>query len=90
MLANGPRNKVLGSCGYGNFSIPAAYGARIVPGLDGQNGAIRSAKHNVAAAGIPNCIFEKVHVPAGVQSLLNAGEMFDTILLNLPRQGHLI
>ena len=88
MLANGPHSRVLDLyCGYGNFSIPAAYVAGSVLGLDGQNGAIRSARHNVALAGIKNCIFEKIQVAAGVQSLLNAGETFDTIILDPPRQG---
>lgn len=88
MLAAGPHSSVLDLyCGYGNFSVPAAYLAGKVLGIDGQNGAIRSGRRNVAAAGIQNCIFEKKQVEAGVRSLLDAGRTFDTIILDPPRQG---
>jgi len=88
MLANGRHGRVLDLyCGYGNFSLPAAYIAGKVLGIDGQNSAIRSARHNVAVTGMQNCTFEKIQVAAGVQSLLDGGETFDTIILDPPRQG---
>lgn len=88
MLAAGPHGRVLDLyCGYGNFSVPAAYIAEKVLGIDVQNGAIRSARLNVANAGLINCFFEKKQVKAGIQTLLKAGEIFDTIILDPPRQG---
>jgi 23S rRNA (uracil1939-C5)-methyltransferase len=88
MLATGPHGRLLDLyCGYGNFSLPAAHLAGEILGIDGQNGAIRSARRNVAIAGIPNCVFEKKQVAAGVRSLLTTGKTFDTIILDPPRQG---
>jgi len=88
MLATGPHGSVLDLyCGYGNFSVPAAHIAGKVLGIDEQNGAIRSARRNVAVAGIQNCVFERKQVQGGVRALLDAGETFDTIILDPPRLG---
>jgi 23S rRNA (uracil1939-C5)-methyltransferase len=88
MLARGTHGRVLDLyCGYGNFSVPAAYIAKKVHAIDGQNGAIRSARRNVAIAEIQNCVFEKKQVEVGVRSLLGKGETFDTIILDPPREG---
>jgi len=88
MMATGPHNRVLDLyCGHGNFSLPAArYGAEVL-GIDLQNSAIRSAKRNATVNGIGNCFFEKKQVPAAVKSLVAAGRVFETILLDPPRQG---
>jgi 23S rRNA (uracil1939-C5)-methyltransferase len=88
MLASGRHDKVLDLyCGYGNFSLPAAGIAEKVLGIDGQNGAIRSARRNAAGAGVSNCDFVKQQVAAAVQSLLDDRQSFDTIILDPPRQG---
>ena len=88
MTKAGPHNRVLDLyCGYGNFSLPVAQLAGKVVGIDGQNGAIRSAKRNAERNGIHNCYFEKNKVATGVRNLIDAGKTFDTIILDPPRQG---
>lgn len=74
-------------CGMGNFTIPLALGAGEVVGLDRQRAAIRSAGKNSAAAGLVNCRFEKGAAGEGAARLTAAGELFDLILLDPPRQG---
>ncbi|MDX1775463.1 MAG: methyltransferase domain-containing protein, partial [Desulfobulbales bacterium] len=88
MAASGPHRTILDLfCGYGNFSLPLALLAEKVLGIDSQNAAIRSARQNVAQAGNRNCLFEKRPVPDAVRSLVAAGETFETIVLDPPRQG---
>lgn len=88
MLASGPHASVLDLyCGYGNFSLPVAGIAGKVLGIDGQNAAIRSARRNALVAGIHNCLFEKKQVETGIRYILDAGEKFDTVILDPPRQG---
>jgi len=88
MVKGGPHNRVLDLyCGYGNFSLPIAQIAGTVVGIDSQNAAIRSAKRNVILNTVHNCHFEKVQVEAGVTSLIAAGETFNTVILDPPRQG---
>jgi len=88
MVQQGPHDKVLDLyCGYGNFSLPVAQIAEEVLGIDSQNAAIRSAKRNVMLNDTNNCHFIKEQVETGVKSLLAAGETFDTVILDPPRQG---
>ena len=88
MVAGGPHQRILDLyCGYGNFSIPAAKIASWVIGIDSQNAAIRSAQRNAVQNNIHNSVFEKKQVPAAVNDLLAAGETFETIILDPPRQG---
>ena len=88
MILNGPHNRVLDLyCGYGNFSLAVAQFAEEVIGIDGQNAAIRSGKRNAALNDVHNCHFEKKQVLKGVKDLIDAGETFDTVILDPPRQG---
>ena len=88
MIKTGPHGRVLDLyCGYGNFSLPVAQLAGKVVGIDSQNAAIRSAKRNVMLNRTRNCHFEKKPVEKGVNDLIDAGETFDTIILDPPRQG---
>lgn len=88
MTKTGPHNRVLDLyCGYGNFSLPIAQLAGKVFGIDGQNGAIRSAKRNAERNEIYNCYFEKQQVVQGVRNLIDAAKTFDTVILDPPRQG---
>ena len=88
MVAGGPHNRVLDLyCGYGNFSLPVAKLGAEVLGIDAQNAAIRSAERNAKRNGIHTCLFAKNRVPAAVNSLLAAGQTFETIILDPPRQG---
>ncbi len=91
----GPRDRVLDLyCGMGNFALPLSLSAREVVGLDGQGSAIRSANRNATLAAddmpdnrLPSCRFVKTSVPAGVKMLAAAGEVFDIVVLDPPRQG---
>lgn len=74
-------------CGMGNFSLPMAMVAGEVVGCDLQGAAIRSARRNAALNGINNCRFEKQPAATMVADLVAAGETFDLILLDPPRQG---
>ena len=88
MTADGPHDRVLDLyCGYGNFSLPVSTLAREVLGIDAQNSAIRSARHNALRNSIHNCSFEKNQVPEAVTSLVAAGRTFQTIILDPPRRG---
>ena len=88
MIASGNHNRTLDLyCGYGNFSLPVAKLGSEVLGIDAQNAAIRSAHRNAMHNNIHTCHFEKKQVPAAVKSLLDAGETFETIILDPPRQG---
>lgn len=74
-------------CGFGNFSLPIAQIAAKVVGIDSQNAAIRSAQHNAKFNKAHNCYFEKKQVAEGVADLISAGESFDAVVLDPPRQG---
>ncbi len=74
-------------CGMGNFSLPLASLAGEVVGCDLQGAAIRSAKRNAGLNGVKNCRFVKQQAAAMVAELVAAGENFDCILLDPPRQG---
>jgi len=88
MVAGGPHKRILDLyCGYGNFSLPAARLAGTVLGIDAQNSAIRSALRNAEQNNNHNCHFAKKQVPVAVNSLIAAGETFETIILDPPRQG---
>jgi 23S rRNA (uracil1939-C5)-methyltransferase len=88
MIVSGPHNRILDLyCGYGNFSLPVAKLGSEVLGIDAQNAAIRSAHRNAIRNNIHNCRFEKKQVSAAVKSLFDAGETFETIILDPPRQG---
>ena len=88
MTKAGPHDRVLDLyCGYGNFSLPVAQLAGEVVGIDSQNAAIRSAKRNGMLNRVHNCHFEKKQVLKGVNDLIGAGEIFDTVILDPPRQG---
>ena len=88
MITSAPHTKVLDLyCGYGNFSLPVAQLAGKVLGIDSQNAAIRSGKRNAMLNRVRNCHFEKKPVEKGVNDLIDAGEIFDTVILDPPRQG---
>lgn len=88
LLSGLPHSRVLDLyCGHGNFSLPVAKIADEVIGIESQNGAIRSGEHNILLNGIRNLSFVKSPVETGVNALIGAGESFDTVLLDPPREG---
>ena len=74
-------------CGMGNFAIPLAMQAGEVLGIEGQGSAIRSAVRNAAAAGLINVVFRKSPIHAARAELVAAGEQFDCVVIDPPRQG---
>ncbi len=74
-------------CGMGNFSIPLAEQAKSVWGVEGQGSAIRSARKNSAHAGQDNTLFKKQAIHTACSELAQAGNIFDCIVLDPPRQG---
>lgn len=74
-------------CGMGNFAIPLAMQAGEVLGIEGQGSAIRSAVKNAAAAGLANAVFRKSPIHAACAELVAAGEQFDCLVIDPPRQG---
>ncbi|MBU4262279.1 MAG: 23S rRNA (uracil(1939)-C(5))-methyltransferase RlmD [Proteobacteria bacterium] len=73
--------------GMGNFSLPLAWQAQSVVGMDLQRSAIRSAKRNAEINGIENSTFSQSSALEGAKSLAAGGEKFDIALLDPPRQG---
>ena len=74
-------------CGSGNFSIPLAAAAGSLLGIEGQGGAIRSARANSATAGLVNTTFEKRPIHAACEELAKRGSTFDCLVIDPPRQG---
>ena len=74
-------------CGYGNFSIPLAATAYSLLGIEGQGSAIRSAKANSRNAGLTNTTFLKKPIHPACEELVTAGESFDCLVIDPPRQG---
>jgi len=88
MVADGPHKSILDLyCGYGNFSLPVAKIAEKVLGIDAQNAAIRSGRRNAMLNRVHTCHFEKKQVPAAVNAIVAADNLFDTIILDPPRRG---
>jgi 23S rRNA (uracil1939-C5)-methyltransferase len=74
-------------CGMGNFSIPLARRCRYLLGIEGQGSAIRSARANSQLAGLANCEFRQMPLHAAVDELSRNGRVFDTVVIDPPRQG---
>ncbi|WP_136805472.1 23S rRNA (uracil(1939)-C(5))-methyltransferase RlmD [Desulfosediminicola flagellatus] len=74
-------------CGSGNFSIALAAAAKSLTGIEGQGAAIRSAKANASTAGLTNTTFKKSPIHKACNDLVAAGESFDCLVVDPPRQG---
>ena len=74
-------------CGMGNFSIPLAMAGLEVTGIEQNRASIRWARTNSRAAGLTSIHFVADEVERRLQTLVNAGARFNTILLDPPRQG---
>ncbi len=84
----GPTDRVLDLyCGMGNFAIPLAMKAKEVVGIEGQGSAIRSAAKNARAADLDNTRFRKSPIHEACTELAAAGEQFDCVVIDPPRQG---
>ena len=88
LLSGVPNSRILDLyCGHGNFSLPVSKIAGVVIGIESQNGAVRSGERNILLNGITNVSFVKSPVETGVDALIEAGESFDTVILDPPREG---
>lgn len=74
-------------CGNGNFSLPLARFAGHVTGLEEYDQSIGDAIFNRDRNGLTNAAFESVDSARGVRKLVDAGEMFDVVILDPPRAG---
>ncbi len=74
-------------CGSGDFSISLAAAAKSLTGIEGQGAAIRSAKTNASEAGLTNTLFKKSPIHKACDERIKAGETFDCLVVDPPRQG---
>ena len=74
-------------CGMGNFSIPLALLGAEVLGIEGQGGAIRSARRNAELASVTNAEYQKAPVHKACEQLIKSGRTFHTTIIDPPRQG---
>lgn len=74
-------------CGMGNFSIPLAFLAKEVHGIEGQGSSIRSAKKNSLTSGLANTYFHKNKVHTACSAFVGKGRLFDHVVVDPPRQG---
>lgn len=74
-------------CGMGNFSIPLAFLAKSVYGVEGQRSSIRSAKKNATANGLTNTSFLQADIVAACKEFEKNNEVFDYVVLDPPRAG---
>ncbi len=74
-------------CGAGNFSIPLAQRAKSLVGIEGQGSAIRSAKANAALSALSNTSFHKQSIHTACEEREAAGESYDCLVIDPPRQG---
>jgi 23S rRNA (uracil1939-C5)-methyltransferase len=74
-------------CGMGNFALPLAKKTGHVHGIESQGAAIRSGRWNSEFNGLSNIRFEKSEVAEACRKLVGAGDSFDTIVCDPPRQG---
>ena len=74
-------------CGMGNFSIPLAYSAKSLTGVEAQGAAIRCARLNGLAAGLTNTEFIQGPVSDICAQFKQQGRTFDVTIVDPPRQG---
>lgn len=74
-------------CGSGNLSLPLANGKRYVEGIESNKKAIGIAKKNVAANNLSNTRYLAGDAEAHLWKCSKAGEVFDLVILDPPRQG---
>ncbi len=73
-------------CGMGNFALPLALDGAEVFGIEGQGGAIRSAKENARNAFL-SAVFKKSPVEDACRKLAEENSSFDTVVIDPPRRG---
>ena len=74
-------------CGNGNFSLPLASYVNNVIGFEEFDQSIKDAASNSLDNKLENARFEAVDSVAGLRRLIDAGEIFDVVILDPPRTG---
>ncbi len=74
-------------CGNGNFTIPLAGQVASALGVEGSELSIRSANANKTCNAVHNVQFVCNDVKIALQELVSAGQRFDVVLLDPPRNG---
>lgn len=74
-------------CGSGNLSLPLANGVRYVEGAESNKKAIGCAKQTAALNGITGTVYLAGDAEKHLWKCSKAGETFDLVILDPPRQG---
>jgi len=86
-LANGSKNILDLYCGNGNLSIPLASGARKVLGVEKDPDLVRLGTINAGLNHVSNVAFLAMDSEKAVRFLSGKHEIFDTIVVDPPREG---
>lgn len=74
-------------CGSGNLSLPLADGMRYIEGVEFNKKAIHCAKETATANGISHVLYLAGDAEKHLWKCSKAGESFDLVILDPPRQG---
>ena len=74
-------------CGIGTIALTAAKKAKSVAGVELSADAVRNARHNARMNGIENAVFACGDAGEALEGAANAGERFDVVFLDPPREG---
>jgi 23S rRNA (uracil1939-C5)-methyltransferase len=74
-------------CGQGNFSIPLAFKAREVIGVESLAPAVENARFNQRRNQIGNCIFHQASAQSALNQLLRGESRFEVVFMDPPRTG---
>lgn len=74
-------------CGLGNFTLPLAWRAGHVVGVEGEAGLVGRARDNARRNGLDNCEFHVANLAGDVRDLPWMRRRYDRILLDPPRSG---
>ena len=73
--------------GIGTIALTAAKKAKSVAGVELSADAVRNARHNARMNGIENAVFACGDAGEALEGAANAGERFDVVFLDPPREG---
>jgi 23S rRNA (uracil1939-C5)-methyltransferase len=86
-LAKGSKRILDLYCGNGNFSLPLALDATHVMGIEKDAGLTKLGKINARVNGFDNVSFSSMDAEKAIASLPSGKELFDTVVLDPPREG---
>ncbi len=87
VAATKPRRILDVFCGSGNLSLPLADGQRYVEGVESNEQAIAVARENVRRNALTNVTYLAGDAEKHLWKCARAGEEFDLVILDPPRQG---